>query len=163
MSEFNKIILCSPDWETLAIYFDSTHSIDSVLNLCRTVYGTERICHTCDIFGPNMSHVWYIRSNTAHPPAEYGTQNVSYSAGFNFSMLTKTYLSLTKNAHKNEKSNVYVTCARLFLKIKSSSWAHYNPKTLTFIITFLLFWCIVFILGYNNAWDRTFKYTVLNT
>ena len=24
---------------------------------CRTVYGTERICRTCDIFGPNMSHV----------------------------------------------------------------------------------------------------------
>ena len=44
---------------------------------------------------------------------EYGTplsrirQNVPYSVGFSFSMLTKTYLSITENEHKNENSKVY--------------------------------------------------------
>ena len=118
------------------------------LMVCRTVYSTERICHTGGIFGSNMSHVWYIRSNTAHPPAEYWTQNVPYSIGFSFSMLTKTYLSLTKNAHKNWKktyiSHVYFQINLKKTPNKSSSCALCRPKTLTFIITFFdfLMYCL---------------------
>jgi hypothetical protein len=56
---------------------------------------SDRIWHR-----PNMAHVWHIRSNMAHSSAEYGTYNVPYLVGFRFLMLTKTYLSLTKNAHK---------------------------------------------------------------
>ena len=61
---------------------------------CRTVYGTERICHTCDIFGPIMSHVWYIRSNTAHSTAEYGTQNVPYSVGISHTYTDSVWINV---------------------------------------------------------------------
>ena len=58
--------------------------------MARNVYVTPvRICHTYSV--------------------EYGIQNVSYSVGFSFSMLAKTYLSLAKNAHNNRKNSVYVT------------------------------------------------------
>ena len=64
--------------------------------LCRTVYGAERICHTCD-----------IRSNTAH--FLRNIKHVQHSAGFSFSMLTKTYLSPNKIAHETENSNARYT------------------------------------------------------
>ena len=107
---------------------------------CRTVYGTERICHTCDIFGPNMSHVWYIRSNTAHPPAGYGTKMCHIRLHLVFLCSPKRICHLPQMRIKTEKSrymsHVYLYLDFFFYK-KSSSCTHWRPKTLIFIITLI--------------------------
>ena len=128
--------------------------------MARNVYVTPvtyslRICHTCDIFGrirhtlqPNMEHkMCHIRLDLV------------------FLCSPKRICHLTKMRIENEKCNVYVTCVilvRHFFKNKSS-YCHIQVVVTVSLSSEKNFfsWRIVFILGHNNTWDKTFKYTIL--